>query len=657
MLLCLAVLLPVVLRAEAMGPMGQMGLMGFAMSHESHSSPADLSTLFRLSDYEALIRAYEAAPSAAPRDRAYYAIALERTAQTFRAAEVRARLKEEHPNDVWTRYAELSHRINPSASETKIVLDLAGDTPPDDIVRMHAFALFRVQPETALAFVDRYAQTPALRSTRMKLRLMEARSNAEAMGKIANEASTVEELIEAAQHLQMMRQTEASYELAAKAAEKTESLIAHRLYWTAAQGKNEEIAADVATLLEQRDWPEVWVAAAKQYAQMGRKEDAEKLRDRVLREAPQSIHAQFVLRDLYHENRTRENVLAAMRHPHQPEPLLQQQAAATLFRLAATDAEISNDVLLEAIRLMVPMGPQDVRTVHIAAPLEMMKRKLDLKEAERIARAGFASAKEAAERFRAFDVKRAEEALQSNTALLHDTLGQLLLEQGRAEEATKELLAARALDDESPAILLHLAQAHEATGALDKAETLYQEALAIEPLKALYQKRHKTLAGWESYLAGVKDKDSAARRKKALATRANAPRNTPPFTLKTLDGNTVSLADLKGKVVVINFWGVWCGWCVKEMPEFVELVAKYARDKRVAIVTINNDPNVETPRKWMASKKYAFPVLLNDGYADRHVRSYPTTWFLDKEGRIAFELVGATHKLVEEFSWRIDALR
>ena len=52
-------------------------------------------------------------------------------------------------------------------------------------------------------------------------------------------------------------------------------------------------------------------------------------------------------------------------------------------------------------------------------------------------------------------------------------------------------------------------------------------------------------------------------------------------------------------------------------------------------------------------------VLLDDGYVTAHadVRAFPTTWFLDRQGLIAFEKVGWSQELVEEFSWRIEALR
>jgi len=60
----------------------------------------------------------------------------------------------------------------------------------------------------------------------------------------------------------------------------------------------------------------------------------------------------------------------------------------------------------------------------------------------------------------------------------------------------------------------------------------------------------------------------------------------------------------------------------------------------------------------MAKNRYDFPVLLDDGWVHRAgVSAFPTTWFLDPHGRIAFKKEGWTEKLVDQFSWRIDVLK
>ncbi len=78
----------------------------------------------------------------------------------------------------------------------------------------------------------------------------------------------------------------------------------------------------------------------------------------------------------------------------------------------------------------------------------------------------------------------------------------------------------------------------------------------------------------------------------------------------------------------------------------------------MVILTIDNDANPDDVPPWMAQKKYTFPVLIDDGYVSKaglHV--FPTTWFVDAQGYKVFEKVGWSEKLLEEFSWRIEAIR
>lgn len=143
-----------------------------------------------------------------------------------------------------------------------------------------------------------------------------------------------------------------------------------------------------------------------------------------------------------------------------------------------------------------------------------------------------------------------------------------------------------------------------------------------------------------------------------MAARIESPSPVAAFNLRSLDGKQVTLDSLKGKIVVINYWGIWCGWCVKEMPDLQKLHEKYAADPDIAILTIDNDQNPDDVPPWMKQKGYTFPVLFDDGYVTRvGIHAFPTTWFLDRQGRKAFEKVGWSEKLLEEFSWRVEAIR
>lgn len=138
----------------------------------------------------------------------------------------------------------------------------------------------------------------------------------------------------------------------------------------------------------------------------------------------------------------------------------------------------------------------------------------------------------------------------------------------------------------------------------------------------------------------------------------NANSAVPAFNLKNLTGTRVTLDSLKGKIVVVNYWGIWCGWCVQELPEYQKLHEKYAKNPDVVILTIDNDANPDDVPPWMAQKKYTFQVLIDDQYVNTvGIHAFPTTWFLDPQGRKVFEKVGWSEKLLEEFAWRIEAVR
>jgi len=95
------------------------------------------------------------------------------------------------------------------------------------------------------------------------------------------------------------------------------------------------------------------------------------------------------------------------------------------------------------------------------------------------------------------------------------------------------------------------------------------------------------------------------------------------------------------------------------MPEYQKLATQYAADTTVRVLTIDyNDANTDVLRSWLQKKGYTFTTLLDDGYLARsNLHTYPTTWFLDPNGRVVFTKVGASEKLVEEFGWRIDMIR
>lgn len=120
---------------------------------------------------------------------------------------------------------------------------------------------------------------------------------------------------------------------------------------------------------------------------------------------------------------------------------------------------------------------------------------------------------------------------------------------------------------------------------------------------------------------------------------------------KDAKGNVVSLADLKDKVVFINFWATWCPPCLAEMPSVNKLHQQFAADKDVVFLMVDADSNFEKAQAYMDRKKYKMPVFVAAGTIPDVIfkGSLPTTVVLDKMGRISYNEAGAANYASQKF--------
>jgi len=118
-----------------------------------------------------------------------------------------------------------------------------------------------------------------------------------------------------------------------------------------------------------------------------------------------------------------------------------------------------------------------------------------------------------------------------------------------------------------------------------------------------------------------------------------------------LNGKNVSLADLRGKVVVLDFWATWCPPCVKEIPHFIELYEQY-KDKGLAILGISLDrEGVGVVEAFVQKYQIKYPIMMTDGKVDKAfggIPSIPTTFLIDSAGNISKKYVGYNSKAVFE---------
>jgi peroxiredoxin len=116
----------------------------------------------------------------------------------------------------------------------------------------------------------------------------------------------------------------------------------------------------------------------------------------------------------------------------------------------------------------------------------------------------------------------------------------------------------------------------------------------------------------------------------------------PDFTLTGLDGKAHMLSELKGKTVILNFWGTYCEPCKREMPALQKQYDKW-KAQGVEYVGSNIGENAITVRGFLDQYKLTLPVWLDQDQAVRKkygVSEYPTTFFIAADGRIAKKQVG-----------------
>ena len=127
---------------------------------------------------------------------------------------------------------------------------------------------------------------------------------------------------------------------------------------------------------------------------------------------------------------------------------------------------------------------------------------------------------------------------------------------------------------------------------------------------------------------------------------ASERKPAPNFSLDDAQGKTVKLSDLRGKVVLLDFWATWCHGCKTEIPWFMEFHKKYESDGLAVIGVSMDDDGWKSVKPFVTEWKISYPIVVGNQELGKlySVDGMPVTLLIDREGRIAETHAGVVQK-------------
>ena len=144
------------------------------------------------------------------------------------------------------------------------------------------------------------------------------------------------------------------------------------------------------------------------------------------------------------------------------------------------------------------------------------------------------------------------------------------------------------------------------------------------------------------YQAPIDKAEAYAKREAEAEKLQAAGREAPDFTLNDLKGQPLSLSSLRGKYVILDFWGSWCGWCIKGFPKMKEYYKKYAG--KFEILGVDCNDTEEKWRKAVSNEQLPWLHVYNPRdskvLSDYGVQGFPTKIIIGPDGKIVKTIVG-----------------
>ncbi|MFH1277904.1 MAG: redoxin domain-containing protein [Candidatus Eisenbacteria bacterium] len=253
--------------------------------------------------------------------------------------------------------------------------------------------------------------------------------------------------------------------------------------------------------------------------------------------------------------------------------------------------------------------------------------------------------------------------LQSNLLVVRDTYGWALLKAGRTAEASAELK--RAAESEVPGVLYHYGEALLASGESFDASFVLVPAYVkgVEGAGASLEKLRAEGGSMKDHVDRLLEKEEGNLRRLKVGKEATWP--APDFSLVDTRGEAVTLSDLRGSVVVLDFWATWCEPCREELPRLANVMKRY-EDKDVVFLGVNTDRDFWFVRPFLDELKVPLRTVFTAGEEDweDRARGYqlsalPTLLILDRKGNVRYSDQGYDGNgpyFEKVLGWRLDKL-